>query len=84
MSSAEKIAKECDRIKELLLSKNRKYGDSAFSTGELFQVPPLTAIKARINDKISRIKNQPEDEDEDVVDDLVGYLILYLIERKKD
>lgn len=78
------IAEECDRIKNLLLDKNRKYGDSAFNTGALFEVPPLTAIKARINDKVSRIKTALPGDEEDPVDDLIGYLILYIIENRRE
>lgn len=81
MTTADKISKECDRIRDLLLEKNRKYGDSAFDKGVLFEVPPLTAIKARINDKMSRIKSAQDDDHEDAVDDLLGYLILYNVER---
>lgn len=83
MTTADKIEHECFRIKDLLLEKNKKYGDSIFDEGALFQVPPLTAIKGRINDKVSRIKQAEKEEDlEDPIDDLTGYLILLMIARK--
>lgn len=83
LTTAEKIEKECEAIKNLLLEKNKKYGDSAFNSGIMFEIPPLTAIKARINDKISRTKQGElgDMEDEDVIKDLIGYLILYRIAK---
>lgn len=81
LTTAEKIEKECEAIKNLLLEKNKKYGDSAFNSGIMFEIPPLTAIKARINDKISRIKTDENENTEDASLDLIGYLILYRIAK---
>jgi hypothetical protein len=77
------IIRECDAIKELLIEKNRKYGDSAISNGIVFDIPATTAIKARINDKLSRLRNDSKDEDEDIIQDLLGYFILLRIAQKK-
>ncbi len=69
-----------DEIKELLLSKNRKYGDSALSPVRVFsKSDPLEQIRVRLDDKLSRLRNQAADEDEDVISDLIGYLVLYKI-----
>jgi hypothetical protein len=74
------IATVCDSIKELLLEKNRKYGDSALSPVRIFsKSDPIEQIKVRLDDKLSRIRNQQSDEDEDVIDDAIGYLILLKI-----
>jgi len=81
-STADKIKEECEDIMKTLLEKNRKYGDSAFNSGELFNVPPITAIKARINDKVSRIKAAQADDLEDPIKDLIGYLILLRVAMK--
>jgi hypothetical protein len=71
------IAQECDSIKELLLSKNRKYGNSAIQPKRIFsKADAAEQIKVRIDDKLNRIQNSALDEDEDVVLDLIGYLIL--------
>ena len=71
------IATTCDAIKELLLEKNRKYGDSALSPVRVFsKSDPLEQIRVRLDDKLSRLRNQQDDEDEDVVNDLIGYLVL--------
>jgi hypothetical protein len=69
-----------DEIKELLLSKNRKYGDSALNPVRVFsKSDPLEQIRVRLDDKLSRLRNQAEDEDEDVINDLIGNLVLYKI-----
>jgi hypothetical protein len=67
----------CDAIKGLLLEKNRKYGDSALSPVRVFsKSDSMEQIRVRIDDKLSRLRNQQTDEDEDVIDDLIGYLVL--------
>jgi hypothetical protein len=71
------IRKVCDDIAELLITKNRKYGNSALQPSRIFsKASPIEQINVRIDDKLSRIKNQQEDEDEDVLFDLLGYLVL--------
>jgi hypothetical protein len=74
------IATICDQLKELLLEKNRKYGDSALNPVRVFsKASPIEQIKVRLDDKLSRLRNQQEDEDEDVLTDLVGYIVLYKV-----
>jgi len=71
------IATICDAVKALLLEKNRKYGDSALNPVRIFsQSDSMEQIRVRIDDKLSRLRNQQADEDEDVIDDLIGYLVL--------
>lgn len=75
----------CDQIKELLLEKNRKYGDSALNPIRIFsKANNLEQIKVRIDDKLNRLKNIQEDETEDTVTDLIGYLVLYKIASNLD
>src|SRR5690606_24449637 len=81
-STAQLIEQECNALKSLLLEKNRKYGDSALDPG-VFNISPVTAIKARIQDKLNRLKNDNKDENEDVVLDLLGYFILLRIATKQ-
>jgi hypothetical protein len=77
------IRKVCDDIAELLITKNRKYGNSALQPSRIFsKASPIEQINVRIDDKLSRIKNQQEDEDEDVEKDMVGYLILKMVCKK--
>jgi hypothetical protein len=74
------IATICDQLKELLLEKNRKYGDSALNPVRVFsKASPLEQIKVRLDDKLSRLRNQQDDEDEDVLTDLIGYIVLYKV-----
>ena len=84
MKTSTKIAKECDMIRDLLLHKNAKYGDSALTPIQVFsKLDSEEAICARIDDKMSRIKNNGITADtEDTISDLIGYLILLKIARK--
>lgn len=72
----ELIEVECDCIKEMLLDKNRAYGNSAIEPLRIFSKSDfLEQINVRIDDKLSRIKNNKND-DEDAELDLLGYIIL--------
>jgi hypothetical protein len=84
-TTADLIASECDAIKEMLLSKNRKYGDSALRPRRVFsKASAVEQILVRIDDKLSRIESAQYDEDEDVEKDLIGYLVLLRIARRGD
>ncbi len=76
------ICTVCDEIKELLLEKNRRYGDSALSPVRIFsQCTAEEAILVRLDDKLSRLRTQSIDEDEDVLLDLMGYLVLLKVAK---
>ena len=78
------IATTCDTLKELLLAKNRRYGDSALSPLRIFsKADVVEQIRVRIDDKLSRLANPQADEDEDVIQDLLGYLVLLQIAQKR-
>ena len=78
MTTAERILQQCDRIANMLLEKNKSYGDSALKPTGIFAKGKATdLIRVRIDDKLNRIKNQPDAFGEDVVLDLIGYLVLY-------
>lgn len=73
----EKLNQIISSITSMLIEKNRKYGNSALEPIRVFsKASPQEQILVRIDDKLSRFKNQAIDEDEDVVNDLIGYLIL--------
>lgn len=77
------IIETCDDLKELLLEKNRKYGNSALSPVRIFsKADTLEQLFVRADDKLNRIRNRQNDEDEDVFTDLAGYLILIKIALK--
>lgn len=69
-------------LEQLLIAKNRKYGDAALNPVQTFSnVPPVELINVRMDDKLSRIRNRQNDDDEDAELDLLGYLILKQIAK---
>lgn len=81
------ISMICDDIKQLLIEKNQKYGDSALEPCRIFsQAHTIDQILVRIDDKLSRIKRGAGlvAKDEDVIQDLIGYLILLKIALKRN
>jgi hypothetical protein len=78
------VTKVLENIKEILLEKNRKYGDSALNPSRIFaKSDAVEQINVRIDDKLQRIQNRQDDEDEDVTTDLMGYLVLLKIAKRK-
>lgn len=76
MTSAKKIAAICDGMKELLLEKNSRYGDSALHPIQVFsRLNPSEGIRIRLDDKLSRVKNGENLRKNDTAD-LIGYLVL--------
>ena len=87
MKKTENLIKEvCSQVQDLIISKNRNYGDSATNPCNIFaKGNAIQSLCARIDDKLSRIKNKGiNDETEDTVTDLIGYLILLKVAMKKD
>ena len=77
------IATTCDEVKQMLLDKNRKYGNSALNPKRIFsKANTIEQINVRIDDKLSRIESAQLDDDEDVVFDLLGYLVLRIVAKK--
>ena len=70
-----------DEIRDLLIAKNLKYGNSALEPlGVFSQLSAKQGLLIRIDDKLKRIKNGSlERDDEDVINDLIGYLVLLKI-----
>ena len=74
------ICHVCNEIREMLLEKNRKYGDAALNPVRIFsKANTVEQLKVRMDDKLSRLRNAQDDEDEDVVSDLIGYLVLFKV-----
>ena len=84
MKFNEEVAKVLDDIRDLLIAKNAKYGNSALEPlGVFSQLSAKEGLLIRIDDKLKRIKNGSIDrDDEDVVNDLIGYLVLLKIHAK--
>jgi hypothetical protein len=79
------ITNICDRIKNMLLDKNMKYGDSALNPIRIMsQSDSVEQIKVRIDDKLSRLSQGHVDDDEDVIDDLIGYFVLLKIAKQHE
>jgi pyruvate carboxylase len=80
------ISEVFNEIKELVLSKNRQYGDSVLEPKRYFSSAPTDEqIKVRIDDKINRLVlgDDSLESDNDIVKDLIGYLTLLLVYRRK-
>jgi hypothetical protein len=77
------IANQCDHLKQTLLDKNRKYGNSALEPVRLFsKADPVEQIRVRIDDKLSRLQSAQIDDTEDVELDLAGYLVLLKVAKR--
>lgn len=67
-------------VVNMLVEKNRKYGNSALNPVRIFsKADAVEQLKVRIDDKLSRVRSGQNDEDEDVMLDLLGYFVLYQI-----
>ncbi len=81
------IATICDDVKELLLYKNQKYGNSALEPARIFsKASAVEQLLVRIDDKLNRVQKGAGllSKDEDVIMDLIGYLILLKIGLKEE
>ena len=75
------IRTTCAELAELLVRKNRAYGNSALEPVRIFsRAPTDEQIRVRIDDKLSRLARGAAD-GEDVELDLLGYLILLRVHR---
>jgi hypothetical protein len=75
------VGQALDEIRDLLIAKNLKYGNSALEPlGVFSKLNAKEGLLVRIDDKLKRIKNGSlEKDDEDVLNDLIGYLVLLKI-----
>jgi len=75
---ADEIDAKCLALAELLKAKNARYGDSALTPIRIAsRASDDEGIRVRIDDKLSRIKNDPDNKD--TWSDLAGYIILLFI-----
>jgi hypothetical protein len=88
----EKIKVFLSNMTELLLEKNKNYGDSTNERKQFFSagITPLGGILIRIDDKLSRILKSLENGDpvknlrRDDIFDLLGYLTLLVCRMEKE
>lgn len=72
-------------VYDMLCEKNRAYGDSALAPVRIFShSDKAEQIRVRIDDKLSRIRNDPYALNEDALFDLIGYLFLLLVALHDD
>jgi hypothetical protein len=77
------IGQVCDEIKEMLIAKNKSYGDSALNPVRVFATSDsVEQLHVRIDDKLSRITRGGAFVGDNDLDDLIGYLILLKIARE--
>jgi len=85
MTVIELIDQECENIKQLLIAKNKAYGNSFQHPINIFcKLSAEDQINCRIDDKLNRMKNGKDTEfiPEDTEMDLIGYLVLKRVLRK--
>jgi hypothetical protein len=76
------IMVECDALAQMLIKKNRAYGNSALDPVRVFsKADAAEQIKVRLDDKISRLM-RGQAAGEDVILDLLGYLILLRVHTR--
>lgn len=78
------IINKCNEIKEMLLTKNDQYGDSALNPIRIFSTANSDEqLRVRIDDKLSRLSrgNDSLESDDDIINDLIGYLVLLSIHK---
>ena len=82
----DKIRKTMKEVLDLLIQKNKQYGDSAMNPTRIFAKGSAEdLIRVRIDDKLNRLLQGDKsiERDEDVILDLIGYLVLLLITVRK-
>jgi len=83
-SFEDKVRFFTNNLSNLLVSKNKKYGNSALEPKRVFsKASAIEQLLVRLDDKLSRLANQTDNDidDEDVIEDLLGYLILLKIAK---
>jgi hypothetical protein len=71
------IGNVCKEVKDILLAKNKAYGNSAADPVRIFsKAGPVEQINVRIDDKLSRLMRGNEYPGDDTELDLIGYLVL--------
>jgi len=86
MTTQDKIKEVGKEVIDLLIEKNKSYGDSALEPANVFaDCNAVENLCARIDDKLMRIKTQGfRGYGEDNIKDLIGYLILLKIAVREE
>lgn len=79
---AAKVEEELSTIRETLITKNAKYGDSALNPVRVFsKLDAAEQLRVAIDHKLSRLARGHQGE-EDTILDLMGYIILLRIAER--
>jgi hypothetical protein len=79
----QEILSVCNEIANLLIEKNKSYGDSALDPIRIFsQSDNIEQLKVRIDDKLSRFVRGNEYSGDNNLDDLIGYLVLLKVAKR--
>lgn len=79
-----KVKNTCNEIAQLLIEKNKSYGNAALDPIRCFsKLDSVQQLLVRIDDKLSRIMRGKEFANEDTIKDLIGYLVLLKISKEK-
>ena len=82
MDFGKEVTEITDGIRDLLIEKNKSYGDAALNPIRIFSKSDSSEqIKVRIDDKLSRLSKGNEYLDEDTILDLIGYLVLLKVSQ---
>ena len=86
METQKKITDITDKVRDMLIAKNKAYGNSALEPINIFSKGgSAQSLCARIDDKLARIKNVGlNDATEDTLFDLCGYLVLLIIATEEE
>ena len=81
MDTPSKLKQKTEEIRDLLLGKNKNYGDSALKPVPIFsKQTPIEGLCSRIDSCLSRVKNSPAGVNDSAmrgtIKDLAGYFIL--------
>lgn len=67
----------CNEVADLLIRKNRAYGNSALDPVRIFSnADEKEQLRVRIDDKLSRFARGGDYPGDNDIDDLIGYLVL--------
>ena len=79
----ELVNKKAHELIEHVISKNRKYGNSALNPIRIMSTADkLEQLYIRLDDKFNRLINRQNDDDEDLPFDVAGYFILIYVHFK--
>ncbi len=78
MTFEEEVRAQTSELAEMLIAKNKAYGDSALNPVRVFsKASPREQILVRLDDKLSRqVRGEPGAFNEDLIKDIIGYMIL--------